>query len=101
MNKKRLISAAYYALLFLALFVSCVGGALLIWYKETFGVRLEEILFAVKYPLKGADTDFLKAAIIAGIIGAAFMTVFFVAAVGVRRMRKKISARSCKPFAAS
>ncbi len=34
------------------------------WTKENFGVTIQEILFTVKSPMKGADTGFLKGALL-------------------------------------
>ncbi|MBR2276308.1 MAG: hypothetical protein IJ873_09670, partial [Lachnospiraceae bacterium] len=52
--------------------------ALTLWYSDTFGVSLDEILFTIFSPLNGADTHFLGGAVLAVIPRIAAGTAIFL-----------------------
>ncbi len=56
------------------LFVLTIISSLLDWYKDTFGVSFEEIIYTIKSPLKGADISFFREAVLRCIPA---MIVFF------------------------
>ena len=45
------------------LIVSIALNNLTVWFSKNFTIGIQEILFTIKSPLQGADTDFLKDAI--------------------------------------
>ena len=53
----------FFMLLFVLLAFDIVGNDLLNWFNERFGVSLREILYTVRSPMKGADTNFLWEAV--------------------------------------
>ncbi len=76
-------------------FIAIVGRALLSWFEDTFGVSIIEIMYTIKSPMKGADTHFLKNAIIscipAIIIVIVFMIVLILIFTVMKQLRVKIS----------
>lgn len=63
-NKTKLvIKIIYHFILGILFFSSIILKRLAFWFKENFTVSIEEILFTIKSPLKGANIDFLNNAI--------------------------------------
>lgn len=80
----KIIGRLFRIVLMLAVLVSLliytVGGALLNWYKETFGVSFVEIFYTIMSPIVGADTDFLHDALLrsAPYFGCVLLIVFML-----------------------
>lgn len=53
-NRKKVL---YYGILISCTLISTIMWTLCSWYNETFGVKLEELLFTLASPLEGADTN--------------------------------------------
>ena len=71
-----------YAVFGLILFATIVLHRLTLWFMHTFTISIREIIFTVKSPLKGADTNFLKSAIaFCDIKSLVFFVVLYVIAV--------------------
>lgn len=62
------------------LFFDTVGKVILDWYCLTFGVTIEEILYTIKSPLKGADINFIYD-VVDDIIPVLFLYVFMLSAI--------------------
>lgn len=63
MSKLRIRDIVYIILTDSLLLFTSVGGGLLEWYRNSFGVSVEEILYTIDSPLVGADTQFLGKAV--------------------------------------
>ncbi|MCR5178967.1 MAG: LTA synthase family protein [Lachnospiraceae bacterium] len=84
-------SAVYLILLFPILIIGIAGSSLLDWFNKTFGVTFEEMIYTIKSPLKGADTHFLRNALIYCLPAAAAALFIFAAACAVVTVKKKLS----------
>lgn len=64
-NRKKLPKKGkvFFTLITLLLIVVVIGGSLLQWYRVTWGVSFVEILYTIDSPLVGADTGFLREAV--------------------------------------
>lgn len=66
MNKKffyNSLKVFFYFILGSILLFAIILKRLSIWFSQTFTISIQEILFTIKSPLQGADTNFLKQAI--------------------------------------
>lgn len=77
MSKLVVRDKIYIAIIATMLLVTVVGGGLLEWYRNTFGVSIEEILYTINSPLVGADTEFLSRALYA-VVGGLLLEFFIL-----------------------
>lgn len=80
----------YYGCLYFFLFFILVLRTIVSWYNDTFGVKIQEVLFTLTSPLEGTDTEFLKGAF------ADCLPVIFVGTIGIigwRILDKKMNDR--------
>lgn len=80
----------YYGCMYFLLFFLLVVRTIVSWYIDTFGVKIQEVLFTLTSPLEGADTDFLKDAL------TYCLPVIFIGILGIvgwRILDKKINDR--------
>lgn len=63
MNKShRAIKIIFFIIFVVALFIDTAVSGLYDWFMDSFGVTFREIIYTVKSPLKGANSDFLLGA---------------------------------------
>lgn len=60
----KIIKSIFYFFLGVILVASIALNRLTVWFSLHFSIGIQEILFTIKSPLQGADTDFLETAII-------------------------------------
>lgn len=89
---RRFIRVLSLILLFVLLVVSLVGYSLLGWFKETFGVSIVEIIYTVKSPLAGADTDFVGDAVSTCLPSLYAAIIVFVLVLLVLSLGRRVSA---------
>lgn len=64
MNSNRQSFYLYYIFFSLTLIIGIIGRSLLNWYEDTFNVSIAEIIFTIQGPLAGADSHFLRSALL-------------------------------------
>ncbi len=60
---KNIIKILGWTLFVVGLFIATIGNSLLEWFSITFGVSFREIIYTIKAPMNGADTNFLRKAV--------------------------------------
>ncbi len=81
-------------LIFLMGLVASVSYPIIDWVKDNFGITIQEIIYTVATPLKGANTDFLSGAFeIAWKDGMHFLVLFVSGLLLVTALLSKIDAR--------
>ena len=89
---RKICTFLYCLIMFFLLLISFVGRVLVNWYKETFDVGIDAVIYTIKSPLKGADTSFLKPIIIQGIFSFLIVILLFILILCILIIKNKLLA---------
>ncbi len=73
----KIIKLLFYTIIGIVFLGSTIITRLTEWFSQSFSISIPEILFTIKSPLQGADTDFLKNAVKYCNIGVLIFQVIF------------------------
>ena len=94
---KRFLRIAGSALVVILIMLSIIGARLLVWYRDTFGVTFDVLIYTVESPLKGANTEIFQQAVkycAPAILLALVVSVLFIYLVRLSVRKEKRLIRS-------